>query len=93
MGIPGRWWLPYISSAEGEGQLNSRVPTSIRLTRFAITRGDTAAVELLWRIAESLPVRGAARDIVVCALLWLDGDREFGGSVERWWNSQDEVVA
>lgn len=46
--------------------------------------GDSAAVSLLNRLADSLDARSAERDIVVSSLLWLEGDRRPGHSVERW---------
>lgn len=47
------------------------------------------AVKLLAKIADSLPLRSVQRDIVVCALLYLEGDTQPGHTVERWWAEQE----
>ena len=45
-------------------------------------------VPLLTGLADTLPIRSIERDIVVSASLYLQGDIQPGGIVERWWNSQ-----
>jgi len=50
-------------------------------------------MRLLERTIKQLPLRSTERDIVVCALLYLEGDLQPGGTVERWWKHQDELEA
>ena len=51
--------------------------------------GDVAAIDLLSAIADQMPVRSCERDMVVCALLYLEGDRAPGGSVMAWWAEKE----
>lgn len=60
--------------------------------RATMDPGDYAAKVILDAIADSLPTRSIERDIVVCALLYLEGDRQLGYSVERWWWGNDSIV-
>ena len=59
--------------------------------RDRYTNHRDPAIRLLNKIANSLPIRSIGRDIVVCALLYLEGDKRPGHTVESWWNA--EVVA
>ena len=43
-------------------------------------------VEILDQICGELPLRSIERDIVVCAELYLMGDKSPGQTVERWWS-------
>ena len=51
-----------------------------------------AAISLLDRKADSLPLRSIQRYIVVCAMLYLDGDTKPGGTVARWWAEQERAA-
>ena len=53
--------------------------------------GDYAAKLILDRISDELPTISVARDIVVCALLYLEGDRQPGNTVARWWKHEDDA--
>ena len=50
------------------------------------------AIDLLGRVADSLPLRSIQRDIVTCALLYLEGDLQPGYTVEKWWNEQERAA-
>jgi hypothetical protein len=50
--------------------------------------GDIAAIEVLENLMDQLSVFAIERDILVCAALYLEGDKQPGGTVERWWKRQ-----
>jgi hypothetical protein len=51
------------------------------------------AIRLLNSKLNELPIRSIERDIVVCAMLYLEGDLQPGGSVKRWWETRDKEAA
>lgn len=61
--------------------------------RRRLERDKRTAIGLLNKTADSLPIRSIEHDILVCALLYLEGDTQPGHTVERWWKSQDEREA
>ncbi len=42
------------------------------------------AIEIMERAKEQLPLRTIERDILVCAILYLEGDLTPGGTVASW---------
>lgn len=46
------------------------------------------AIRILERAKEQLPTRTIERDIVVCAILYLEGDLAPGGTVASWTRAQ-----
>lgn len=55
------------------------------------------AIRLLDKLITSLEQEGGfrtlERDILVCALCYLEGEELPGYSVERWWKQQDQIDA
>lgn len=51
------------------------------------------SIRLLHSIEKTLPLRSLERDILVCAILYLEGDLQPGHSVAAWWTRQDDIAA
>ena len=49
------------------------------------------AIRLLAAIDETLPLRSVERGITTCAILYLEGEKMPGYSVQTWWKQQDAV--
>jgi hypothetical protein len=47
------------------------------------------AVRLLHEKSKALPLRSLERDILTCAILYLEGDLNPGGSVALWWGHEE----
>lgn len=50
------------------------------------------AIRLLARIEEQMELRSVERDILTCAMLYLEGDLQPGRSVARWWPDEIQLA-
>lgn len=57
----------------------------------ALPQETRIAIDILTLTEAKLKPRSIERDIVVCAILYLEGDLQPGHTVERWWAEQDRL--